>query len=400
MTKTMNLIEVGTVEGTPAGELKVGDVTRWNYGSLERITSVEFSKTGKTIIVGIEYKKHNGELVTSERKFRVTRLVNIVGRGNTRLTSEYSFENVVEKVVEKVEPKEVPAENFVSYFEEGHEVEVTCQVSGEKWDAVVVEVNHKVKEITVSVANEDGTFTRLKFSKPESNGFMFYLRTYEDINVEETQEKISLENAGAEEILNLGYENVSLHKSVKGEKGKIDHIIYYAHKGNESHGITLELNSNELVIYDWVNDYLIDRVATKGKYDDSENVEKPLEIKKAFFSSKPANVKEVEERKLSSYDDYAVMEEIELDSVEFYELSNDLLDTYDFLEGKGGTYTTADISDFEDIPFFNWTQEQRSRFLKGSYRACVKVTNKTAEYSLLIDSQGYNYGRYVAIEWS
>ncbi|MGG2091268.1 hypothetical protein AB1283_00695 [Bacillus sp. S13(2024)] len=93
----MRLQSVGIVEGTEAGQLKVGDVTRWNFGDLERITAIEFSKTGKTIICKIEFfNAIKGEIVQSERKMRVDRLVNIVGRGNTVLTSNKSFEVIEE----------------------------------------------------------------------------------------------------------------------------------------------------------------------------------------------------------------------------------------------------------------------------------------------------------------
>lgn len=116
----MTLIGVGEVKGTAAGELKVGDITRWNYGGIERITSIEFSKTGKTIIVGIEYMDYDNQVVTSERKFRTTRMVNIIGRGKTRLTGKYNFrseeeENLVAKYMSnpvfkytEVEEEEAP----------------------------------------------------------------------------------------------------------------------------------------------------------------------------------------------------------------------------------------------------------------------------------------------------
>jgi hypothetical protein len=79
MKNEMRLQGIGLVEGTAAGSLKVGDVTRWNNGGLERITSVELSKTGKTIIVEIEYYSNVlNEMVQAERKFRVTRLVNVI----------------------------------------------------------------------------------------------------------------------------------------------------------------------------------------------------------------------------------------------------------------------------------------------------------------------------------
>jgi hypothetical protein len=102
----MRLQGIGMVEGTEAGNLKVGDITRWNNGGLEKITSIELSKTGKTIICGIEYMGYFGEMVQSERKMRTTREVSIVASGNTILTGQYTFEQIEEAVEEVVEAVE------------------------------------------------------------------------------------------------------------------------------------------------------------------------------------------------------------------------------------------------------------------------------------------------------
>ncbi|PDY93218.1 hypothetical protein CON09_08305 [Bacillus anthracis] len=261
MTNTMRLIGVGEVEGTPASELKVGDITRWNYGGIERITSIEFSKTGKTIIVEIEYMDYDNQVVTSKRQFRATRLVNIIGRGNTRLTGKYNFrseeeENLVAKYMS----------NPVFKYDEVEEEEAPVLVE-------TVEVVEEVQEETV-------------------------------------------------------------------------------------------------------------------------------EIKKAHFESKPSNIKEVKMREISSYDSYAVAETIELNIVEFYDLCDSLLSSREYLEGKGGTYSTTEPEGCEDVDnFFDLTPAQQKEWRKGAYRNCVKVTCSSATFDVLIDPQGYNYGRYVAIEY-
>lgn len=96
MKNEMRLQGIGLVEGTPAGELKVGDIIRWNYGSIGRVISVQLSATGKTIEVTTEYY-HNGKTDTYTWKRRSSSLVNIIGGGNTVLTSEYAFEVVTEE---------------------------------------------------------------------------------------------------------------------------------------------------------------------------------------------------------------------------------------------------------------------------------------------------------------
>lgn len=73
---TVKLQGIGNTTAIEAKDLKVGDVTVWNYGSLETITSVEFSKTGKTLSVGIEYfDSFHKKNVQSTRKFSAPRLV-------------------------------------------------------------------------------------------------------------------------------------------------------------------------------------------------------------------------------------------------------------------------------------------------------------------------------------
>lgn len=75
---TIQLQGLGKVAATEAQNLKVGDVTVWNYGGLETITSIEFSKTGKTLTAGIEYfDTFYNKVVQSTRKFKATRIVGI-----------------------------------------------------------------------------------------------------------------------------------------------------------------------------------------------------------------------------------------------------------------------------------------------------------------------------------
>ena len=115
MTNEMRLQGIGMVEGTMAGLVQVGDVLRWNYGGLERVTAIEFTKTAKTIICQTEYINSKGELVQSERKMRVTRLVNIVGSGNTVLTGDYTFE-----IIPPVE--EIKAVDMELIFDDAEEI--------------------------------------------------------------------------------------------------------------------------------------------------------------------------------------------------------------------------------------------------------------------------------------
>ncbi|APT48337.1 hypothetical protein [Bacillus safensis] len=71
MENTTRLQGIGIVEGIPARELKVGDVTIWNNGGEEKILSIETSKSGKTM----KCYTWMGELKTAERKMTTSRIV-------------------------------------------------------------------------------------------------------------------------------------------------------------------------------------------------------------------------------------------------------------------------------------------------------------------------------------
>ena len=103
MKNEMRLQGIGLVEGTEAGKIQIGDILRWNFGGLSKVTAIEFTKTGKTIICQVEWMNSKGEIETAERKMRTNRLVNIVASGNTVLTSQYTFEIIEEAAEEAAE---------------------------------------------------------------------------------------------------------------------------------------------------------------------------------------------------------------------------------------------------------------------------------------------------------
>ena len=142
MKNEMRLQGIGLVEGTAAGSLKVGDVTRWNYGGLERITSVELSKTGKTIICETEYYSNVlNEMVQGKRNFRVTRLVNIIASGNTKLVKN-SYEMIEEETeaaeADHAEIKQSVHEISYRFTDHGGYVEVMLFVEDTANEMVLV----------------------------------------------------------------------------------------------------------------------------------------------------------------------------------------------------------------------------------------------------------------------
>ena len=51
--KTIQLQSIGRRKATEAKNIKVGDTLIWNFGDTEKVTSINYSKTGKTMFLGI-----------------------------------------------------------------------------------------------------------------------------------------------------------------------------------------------------------------------------------------------------------------------------------------------------------------------------------------------------------
>ncbi|MNN72239.1 hypothetical protein D3C81_1882550 [compost metagenome] len=64
---------IGRVSAIPARDLKVGDITVWNFGYTSEVIEVVLSKTGKTIVAKLKSKNDN----ISDRKLGANRLVAI-----------------------------------------------------------------------------------------------------------------------------------------------------------------------------------------------------------------------------------------------------------------------------------------------------------------------------------
>lgn len=75
MKNTIQLQSIGHQPAIEAGNLKVGDITVWNFGGKELIISKD-RETAAFVFFTIKCER-NGELY--ERKLKKTRLVGIVG---------------------------------------------------------------------------------------------------------------------------------------------------------------------------------------------------------------------------------------------------------------------------------------------------------------------------------
>ena len=70
----MRLQSIGNVPGTPASEIKKGDILMWNFGSKGEVIEI-VSQTAKTITIK---EKQVGGAYIGERKMTKTRLVCIL----------------------------------------------------------------------------------------------------------------------------------------------------------------------------------------------------------------------------------------------------------------------------------------------------------------------------------
>ena len=69
--RAMRLIEMGLVLGTPASEIKAGDLLMWNYGYTSQVNSI-IKETAKTLTISVTETKSQKIF---ERKLYKNRLV-------------------------------------------------------------------------------------------------------------------------------------------------------------------------------------------------------------------------------------------------------------------------------------------------------------------------------------
>ena len=128
---------------------------------------------------------------------------------------------------------------------------------------------------------------------------------------------------------------------------------------------------------------------------------KPLSIVKTKFM---INAKFPSLNKQNNFDrDYATqMDATQIKKVEIQEiitLTNEdfdffktsLMDTHDWLNGKGGTDSVFNTDHVQH--FWSLTENEKQQFVDGAYNTPVMVQNETGE-NILVDPQGYNYARY------
>lgn len=119
-------------------------------------------------------------------------------------------------------------------------------------------------------------------------------------------------------------------------------------------------------------------------------------IQKAWFMSKPCQFSDIEKMEMATYDNYIIDNTITISKATFDQFkesfSMDLLP----IEFTGGTSSIYEgLSDKES--FYDNSIEEQQKWIEGVYNIVLKVVCDDYDYSLLVDPQGYNYARYVAL---
>lgn len=116
-------------------------------------------------------------------------------------------------------------------------------------------------------------------------------------------------------------------------------------------------------------------------------------IQYAWFCSKVFNIEEVKEKRYACLEKYVVAEEITVTKEQY----NKFITTFD-MSDLDSTFTGGSNSTFEtEQDFYSMNESNQGKWIAGSYNIALKVNIGGENFSLVIDPQGYEYARYVAI---
>ena len=266
MKNEMRLQGIGLVEGTEAGKIQVGDILRWNFGSLSRVVAIDFTKTGKTIIVTTEYfNEITGEMVQAERKMRVTRLVSIVASGNTKLISKYNYEMVEEVLApEEAEALEAEVEEIIA------EAEEAIKNHKKMVEAEEVVMEEKIKVTWFDYAKDK------EFTEEITQNQLAFLEMQPHIDVDIINEQSLVEE------LKTVFEAYENKKRIEERQKEIEHVVNQIEEADDLkksiHEISYRVTNHGsyvdimLFVTDVANDVTL-VAQTEGEYKNMEEAE-------------------------------------------------------------------------------------------------------------------------------
>lgn len=117
------------------------------------------------------------------------------------------------------------------------------------------------------------------------------------------------------------------------------------------------------------------------------------QIQYAWFISKPCQFSDLKDLHCATYDKYVKYEEITVSK----EIFDQFKDSFNMAllnsNFKGGTFSDIEINK----EYWEMSEQEQGEFILNSWRGCLEVKCDDYDFSLLVDPQGYDYGRYVAV---
>lgn len=95
---------------------------------------------------------------------------------------------------------------------------------------------------------------------------------------------------------------------------------------------------------------------------------------------------------------FRVSDVVVLSEADYEEFLHSFLRDYDFLSGKGGCESTADLREVDS--FYEYTEEEQELYRDGSYRVGLIVSKQGSKEHVYVDPQGHDYARYVGLKHS
>jgi hypothetical protein len=126
-----------------------------------------------------------------------------------------------------------------------------------------------------------------------------------------------------------------------------------------------------------------------------------------YFVRKPDSIKGVLEDLYTDCpypEDFMIEEIVIVDEEEWVNFHQDFFADKPYLDGKGGMDSTTATEELA-AKYPAWTKSEREEYYRGAYRKCIAIFQgelKDLNLSVkrgftIVDPQGYNYARYVAL---
>lgn len=121
---------IGVVEGIKAKNIKIGDVLVWNFGGTSKVIAIEFSKTGKTLTITVEYVNYSGEIETAERRLNAERIVAVKDLNPVEVEETVEVEEVEAVETEEMKADFEEAQKWINYVRKYKDMKYYVEAQG------------------------------------------------------------------------------------------------------------------------------------------------------------------------------------------------------------------------------------------------------------------------------